>query len=341
MTQLRRKLLSLAVAGTGLYLAARGIRKARNSYDFRGRSVLITGGSRGLGLLMARQLAAEGAKLLLVARDSLELERAARELREQGADVSVACCDMASREEVDSLTHNLLADGELPDVLINNAGIISMAPVEATNFEDYDVAMRTHFFGPLTLIQGLLPALRRRGEGRIVNIGSIGGLISVPHLLPYCTSKFALVGYSQGLHHELAKDGIIVTTICPGLMLTGSPRKAVFKGDHCSEYAWFKISGSLPVVSMNAERAARQIVSACREGLPMAVLGAPASIVAKLAGLWPNVMAHLLATANSLLPRWDQGPTSRKFRGAESETAISKGWWTSLTDKAAERNNEN
>lgn len=340
MSQRRGNWIPWAIAGAGLYVAARALRRLRPRYEFRGRLVLITGGSRGLGLLMARELATEGARLILVARDAGELERAAEELWDRGAAVSFHVCDMTDRGAVESLARHLISLDQLPDVIINNAGIIAMTPVEAAEFEDFDVAMRTHFYGPMTLLQTFLPALRSRGHGRVINIGSIGGLISIPHLLPYCASKFALVGYSEGLHNELAKDGIVVTTVCPGLMRTGSPRNASFKGDHRNEYAWFKISGSLPVASMNAVRAARQIISACRDGTAFVVLGGPASVAAKLAGVWPNVMSSLLSAANGLLPRWEKGPTSENYRGYQSESTLSTGWWTQLTDDAADRNNE-
>src|SRR6185503_4123757 len=121
----------------------------------------------------------------------------------------------------------------------------------------------------------VLPEMRARREGRIVNITSIGGKISVPHLLPYSASKFALVGLSEGLRAELAKDGIVVTTICPGLMRTGSPRNATFKGQHRAEYAWFSIGDSLPVTAMSADRAARQILTACKRGEAEVVLSVP------------------------------------------------------------------
>ena len=97
--------------------------------------------------------------------------------------------------------------------------------------------------------------MRRRRCGRIVNIASIGGLIAVPHLAPYSVSKFALVGYSDALRAELAKDGIRVTTVCPGLMRTGSAGHALVKGHHQAEFAWFGALSSLPWYrSTRAER---------------------------------------------------------------------------------------
>src|SRR5262249_52903527 len=135
------------------------------------------------------------------------------------------------------------------DVLINNAGVIEVGPLETMTLQDFEEAMRTHFWGPVYTTMAVLSEMRYRGGGRIVNISSIGGKVSVPHLVPYCASKFALCGLSEGLRAELAKDNILVTTVIPGLMRTGSPPNATFKGRHREEYAWFSISDALPVVS--------------------------------------------------------------------------------------------
>lgn len=100
--------------------------------------------------------------------------------------------------------------------------------------------------------------MRARRRGRIVNITSIGGKVGMPHLLPYTCAKFATVGLSEGLRAELGREGIRVTTIVPGLMRTGSHLKAMFRGQHEQEFTWFSLGASLPLVSMGAERAARQ-----------------------------------------------------------------------------------
>ena len=152
------------------------------------------------------------------------------------------------------------------DVLVNNAGVIQVGPIEVMTHEDFELAMQAHLWGPLNTILAVLPSMRQRREGRIVNISSIGGKVAVPHLVPYSASKFALVGLSKGLRAELMKDNVVVTTVCPGLMRTGSPRNADFKGQHRFEYAWFSISDALPLLTVSAENAARQIVQACKRG---------------------------------------------------------------------------
>jgi short-subunit dehydrogenase len=176
--------------------------------------------------------------------------------------------------------------------------------------------------------------------GRIVNIASIGGKISVPHLLPYSASKFALVGLSEGLRAELAKDGILVTTICPGLMRTGSPRHAWFKGRHRAEHAWFSISDALPLASMDADRAARQIVAALRDGDAEQVLSRPAQLATLAHALFPELTAGVLGAINRLLPGPDGLPGRSAVKGEASTSALSPSWLTVLGDRAAHRNNQ-
>jgi short-subunit dehydrogenase len=140
-------------------------------------------------------------------------------------------------------------------------------------------------------------------EGRIVNISSIGGLLSVPHLLPYSTSKFALTGFSLGLGMELRKRGIKVTTVCPGLMRTGSPINASFKGDAAAEYAWFSIADSLPLLSMSGTRAAREIVRASRRGDSLQVLGLPAQLATLMNAIFPSLVLRTSELVTRALPQ--------------------------------------
>jgi short-subunit dehydrogenase len=206
--------------------------------------------------------------------------------------------------------------------------------------DDFVQAMATHFWGPLHAIFAVLPDMRRRREGRIVNITSIGGKISVPHLLPYSASKFALVGLSEGLRAELAKDGIVVTTVSPGLMRTGSPRHAMFKGQHRAEYAWFNLSDSLPGASMDAERAARQVIAAMRRGDAEVILSLPAKLAATVHGVMPGVVADALSAANRLLPDAEPGTGQQAVKGRESTSRISPSWLTRFNERAAQRYNQ-
>src|SRR4051794_17163878 len=323
----------------GGYAAMRGAIALSRRYSFRDRLVVITGASRGLGLLMARRLADEGAYLVLCARDAEELAVVEEELNDRAPFVATYVCDLADPDDIAKFFERIRREIGSVDVLINNAGIMEVGPAETMTIEDYQEAMAVHFWAPLLCIEHVLPDMRRRGDGRIVNISSIGGEIGVPHMAPYCASKFALIGLSQALRAELANDGVYVTTVCPGLMRTGSPRNAFFKGKHRAEYAWFSITGSLPGVSMNADRAARQIVNACRYGRAKITLSIPAKLAVTANTIAPELTADLNALVAWLLP--PRGGIGRAaLEGRNSESAFSPSILTALNERAAAKNNE-
>jgi short-subunit dehydrogenase len=333
----KRNLWWLA-AGAGALLVARAINRKLTAYDFRNKVVLITGGARGLGFVMARQLAREGARLVLCSRDEIQLENARMELAGNGADVMVVPCDVTQEAQVYEMIDRVQQSFGHIDVLINNAGIITAGPLEEMTVQDFEEAMKTHFWGPLYTILAVLPSMKARGGGRILNIGSIGGKMGVPHLAPYSASKFALVGLSEGLRAELSQYNIVVTCANPGLMQTGSPRHANIKGHHEEEYTLFKIIDSNPLTSISAEESAKQILDACRHGDAEVVTSIPAKIGAFVHGLSPEATTNFFAVLNRVLP----GPTGeqRSKKGYESETPLSMSGLTERTQQAAFRNNE-
>ena len=306
-------------------------------FDLKGKTVLITGGSRGLGLVMAREFAREGARLVLCARDEAELQRAQADL--EGSEVMTVACDVTNKQSVTEMIARVNSRFGGVDVLVNNAGVIQVGPIEVMTPADFELAMQTHFWAPLNTILAVLPSMREKKSGRIVNISSIGGKVSVPHLVPYSASKFALVGLSKGLRAELMKDGIKVTTVCPGLMRTGSPRNADFKGKHELEYAWFSISDAMPLLTVSAENAAKQIVRACKRGQAELVISVPAKLAVLFESLFPQAMSQILAVVNQLLPEAG-GVGTQTRKGRESTSAWSPSWLTTLNEKAAMRNNE-
>jgi short-subunit dehydrogenase len=338
ITKGKRNLL-LAAAGVGVWLAGRALVRSLRAYDLRGKRVLITGGSRGLGLVLAREFGRHGCDLAICARDTGELHRAQDDLSGYAGRVLAVQCDLTDRDQVRWMIDTVQGRFGRIDVLVNNAGTIQVGPMEVMTEADYESAMRTHFWAPLYTTLAVLPGMRQRGEGRIVNISSIGGKVSIPHLLLYSASKFALTGFSEGLRAELLKDGIYVTTVCPGLMRTGSPPNADFKGQHRLEYAWFAISDSVPGASTSAEHAARRIVRACRYGDAELLITLPAQLAVLFHGVFPGLTSDLMGLTNRLLPA-PGGIGTASAKGRDSESDVTRSGLTALTDAAARRNNE-
>jgi NAD(P)-dependent dehydrogenase (short-subunit alcohol dehydrogenase family) len=330
------------IAGIAAAATAIAVLRAasRKRYSFEGKSVVITGGSRGLGLELARLFAREGAHLTLIARTPATLDRARIELEGSGARVIAIPCDVRDRKQVEAAIAETIRHFGVIDVLINNAGVIQVGPYDVMELQDYEQAMATHAWGPLYAIMAALPHMRRRRVGRIVNISSIGGKMGVPHLLPYVMSKFALAGLSQGLRSEVARDGILVTAVYPGLMRTGSHINASFKGRNRSEFAWFALSAGMPLLSIDSRRAARLIVRACRKGRADLTITPQARAAAVANAAFPNAVSRALQAANSLLPDGGAESSSRERKGWESTSRWSPSLLTRFADCASVRNNE-
>lgn len=328
--------LALGLAG---FAGARALVRRSRRMDLDGRVVLITGGSRGLGLLMARAFALRGARVAVCARDGAELQRAKQMLAKEALPLWTAECDVTNREQVRDWVGSVRSDVGQIDVLVNNAGIIGVGPQGLMTVEDYERAMATNFWSAVYATGEVIDGMRARRSGRVVNVTSIGGKVAVPHLLPYSASKFAMVGWSSGLRAEVMRDGVYVSTIVPGLMRTGSPRNADFKGKHRTEYAWFTIMDSLPITSMNAQRAAERIVRASEFGEAEVVLSIQAKIATTVAGLFPGMTSEVMGWMNRALP--GEGGVGREIRkGFQSESAVAPSVLTAPTERAARENNE-
>lgn len=320
----------LGVAGLS-YAIVREQRVSKALRELKGKVVLVTGGSRGLGYAVARELALSGARLALASRHADELERAKARLLTSGcaapADVWVYPCDVSLEPTVREMVAAAAAHFGRIDVLVNDAGVIMVGPLESQTLDSFHQAMNVNFFGALHATMAVLPQMLQRGEGAIVNISSIGGKVAFPHLLPYVASKFAITGWSQGLRAELAGKGIRVTTVCPGIMRTGSHIQARFTGDQEQEYRWFAAAASLPGTATSATRAARKIVRALAAGSAEISIGLQAIVAARLSNVAPELTASLLSLANASLPSppnegdpdfWqaDQSTSGKAFRGS-------------------------
>lgn len=316
--------------------------------SLHGLSAVVTGGSRGLGLLIADELVRRGCTVTLAARDAAELKRAAELLQQRrpGAAVRTTVTDVRDRESVADLFRDAAEACGSVDVVVANAGIIQVAPAEAVGKAGFDDAMSTIFEGALHTSLEALPHLREsRAGGRLALIGSVGGLLAVPHLLPYSCAKAAVGALAEGLHVEAARDGVSVTAVHPGLMRTGSHLHAVFGGDRRREFAWFSALAGTPLVSMDARRAADRIVTAVERRRVRLVL-TPAAIAAdKVHGLAPALTARLSHAVDTFLPTADGEPGLRP--GIDVEPAAPRTFGerlralgSALNDRAARANNE-
>jgi NAD(P)-dependent dehydrogenase (short-subunit alcohol dehydrogenase family) len=304
--------------------------------SFAGKVVVITGGSRGLGLALARRLAQANAKLAILARDQQELLRAKIDLDKYTSTVTTWVCDVKNESAVRSTIEEIVTVLGGIDVLINNAGEIVVGPLDAMEREDFKDALDAHFWAPFNVTFASLPYLSKSRFARIVNIASFGGKVAVPHLAPYCVSKFALVGLSDALRAELFSKNISVTKVAPGSLRTGSHKNALFKGQHRKEFTWFSLGASNPLVSMDADRAARQILDAALSRRPELTITLAARLAAITQALLPNVTADFIKLTARLLPRVPMKPNPLAYTGWESESALSPSFLTRMADRATE-----
>jgi len=326
----------VASAGTA---AVAALRTRRSRLNLAGKSVVIVGGSRGLGLQIAREAAHRGARVGLCARQADELDVARGELGAGGAVAVTAVCDVNDDGSVMTAFERMTAELGAIDVLVNAAGIIGVGPIDALSFADFRAAMETNFFGALRATYAVLPAMRERRAGRIVNITSIGGAIPVPHLLPYCASKFAFLGFSDGLRAELARDGVAVITVIPGLMRTGSPPHATFIGQSEKEYTLFSLADATPLTSVSVDHAARVILDGVEKGSARVVISWQARLALRLQALAPSLVRAGLTFTGFVLPRGGDHPEHKT--GSQSETPLTRSVVTAASQRASQTQNEN
>ncbi|MBV9762775.1 MAG: SDR family oxidoreductase [Acidobacteriaceae bacterium] len=326
-------------AGAGVAAIA-SVRRRRAACSLHDKVVLITG-SRGLGLAIAQELGRRGAIIALCARDPEELRRACEILEREQIDAAAFPADINEPSSVPPLLAEIVKRFGRLDILVNNAGAISVGPFDDFQREDFERAMNLMFWAAINLTLEALPYMRKQGSGQIVNITSVGGRISIPHLLPYSCAKFALVGFSTGLSAELRQQDIHVLTVVPGLMRTGSYLNAQFGGRSRHEFTWFGLLGNLPGFSVAAEYAARSVADAIQKRRYICTISLPAKILIASEAILPETTRGILATANRfLLPKSGESKSRATGSSLDSESGDVLHALTTLGKRAAKRLNQ-
>jgi short-subunit dehydrogenase len=194
--------------------------KERSMRIIRGKKALISGAASGIGRAVALRLAQEGAHLFLVDIDQQGMAETAAEARRSGVDVITRRCDMVQPPDVSSTVAEVLSRWNGVDILVNNAGITYYGKVERMAPDHWDKILRVNLLSHVQFTRELLPSLLGREEAHVLNVCSILGLVGMPKVTAYCTSKFGMVGFSEALRNELGRQGLGVTALCPGFVRT-------------------------------------------------------------------------------------------------------------------------
>lgn len=295
-----------------------------NKMPLKGKVVLITGGSRGIGLCLANRIAQENATVIICARSNEELDEVKRKIKSEGKVIHSFVCDVTNQQQVSQMVQMVHDCFGKIDLLINNAGVIEVGHFKSMDEKDFQEALAVDFWGSVQTTFEVLPEMILRREGRIATISSIGGIVPIPHLLPYSSAKFAIRGFSEGLSTEASSYGVKVITINPGLMRTGSFLNARIKAQHEKEYTWFSLASTLPLFSMDTERAAKKILRAIRLGKRTVTLGFPAQSLRLIYAFFPSTTLRVLSWVNRIFPGPNETSGFLPFFGREIKTPVTQ-----------------
>ena len=220
--------------------------------NFKNKVVVITGASSGIGEAAAEQFAKKGANIVLVARRKDRLEEVEKKLSKYSIKILVQVCDVSDKKQVKQMSETVIDTFSKIDILVNNAGFVIYGKVEELSIEDIESQMQTNYFGMINCTKHFLPHFLKQNSGHMVNVASVGGSFGIPGIASYCATKFAMLGFSEGLRHELHETNVGVTVVSPIMV-----RTALF--DHPSFKNFTKRATG---ISLSSETVANAIIKA-------------------------------------------------------------------------------
>ena len=188
--------------------------------NFENKVIVITGASSGIGEASAEKFAKKGANLVLVARRKEKLEQVEKKLSKYSIKTMIQVCDVSDKEQVKQMSQKVIETFSKIDILVNNAGFVIYGKVNELSIEDIESQMKTNYFGTIYCTKSFLPYFLKQNSGHIVNVASVGGSFGVPGIASYCATKFAMLGFSEGLHHELHGTNVGITVVSPIMVRT-------------------------------------------------------------------------------------------------------------------------
>ena len=188
--------------------------------DFKNKVVVITGASSGIGEASAVMFAKKGTNVILVSRNKDKLLQVEEKISNFPVKSTVCQCDVSKKTEVKKMADTVLEKFGRIDVLVNNAGFAIYGTVSDLSIEEIESQMATNYFGMIYCIKNFLPIMLQQKSGHIVNVASVAASFGLPGIASYCASKFAMLGFSEGLQHELQKTGVGVTVVSPIMVRT-------------------------------------------------------------------------------------------------------------------------
>lgn len=267
---------------------------------FRGRQVVLTGTASGIGRALALALARRGARLAISDVNMAGLEDTAAAARALGATVRTDRLDVAERTAFEAYAADLLAAGPV-DLIVNNAGVALLGDIAEVSYQDMDWLMGINFWGVVHGTKAFLPAMLARGQGGIVNISSLFGLIGMTGNGPYCAAKFAVRGFTETLRQEVAPKGLYVGCVHPGGIKTAiaaSARVGQLPKGVASREEVAKLFDQ--VAHTTPERAAEIILTGIARRNPRILIGKDAKFLSGVQRLFPVGYAKLILRRGNL-----------------------------------------